>query len=285
MTCAIEWCDDRAQNFAVDGQRYCKKHSNWNQTRKGFRCARMLLEDYKDSQHPLYSCSTKPDGTFDGKCNDCQALHFKTECVQVASGADGKKCTLCCAHGRAAHLPKPTDAPGELQELLKSASFCDNIRRYNAATGFVSFGDASGGSAATNLRGRGPPVYVLHGQVYHRISVLLPSGNKDPSHGQLYIYDPDEAADRRVKLDPGLEKRCCEKLHRMLMDCQNPYVAAYRHMYEQLRTNEQYDDTQAVLRLRSGDTPDPRRYNEPSGRDIAAVFTGDNSPSRRENPV
>ena len=90
MTCAVEWCDDRAQTSAVDGQRYCKKHSNWNQTRKGVRCPRVLLEDYKDSQHPLYSCNTNMDGSFDGKCNDCQALHFKTECAQVASGADGK---------------------------------------------------------------------------------------------------------------------------------------------------------------------------------------------------
>ena len=56
-------------------------------------------------------------------------------------------------------------------------------------------------------------------------------------------------------------------------------------MYEQLRTNEQHDDSQAVLRFRSGDTPDPRRYNEPSARDIAAVFTGDRPPSRREISV
>ena len=110
------------------------------------------------------------------------------------------------SHGRAAHIPRPVDLPKALQELLKSPSFCDNIRRYNAATGFVSFGDASGGTAAARIPGQGPPVYVLHGQVYHRISVLLPSGNKDPAYGQLYIYDPVEAADRRAKIDPGLGK-------------------------------------------------------------------------------
>ena len=44
-------------------------------------------------------------------------------------------------------------------------------------------------------------------------------------------------------------------------------------------------NTPVVLHFRSGDTPDPRRYNEPSGRDIAAIFTGDRPPSRRDISV
>ena len=40
-----------------------------------------------------------------------------------------------------------------------------------------------------------------------------------------------------------------------------------------------------VLRFRSGDTPDPRRYNEPSAQDVAAVFTSDKPPSRRDISV
>ena len=257
MKCAIEWCPDRAQTSASDGKRYCKKHCSWSHTRSGLKCARMLIEDYKDSQNPVYSCSTRADGSFDGKCSKCQALHFQTECVHVGPGPEGKQYTTCCAHGRAAHIPRPVDVPKELQELLKSPSFCDNIRRYNAATGFVSFGDASGGTAAARIPGQGPPVYVLHGQVYHRISVLLPSGNKDPSYGQLYIYDPVDAAERRAKIDPGLEKSYCEKIHRMLIRCQNPYVSWYKHMYEKLTSHEQGDDTPVVLRFRSGDTLGP----------------------------
>ena len=52
-----------------------------------------------------------------------------------------------------------------------------------------------------------------------------------------------------------------------------------------MQSHEQGDDAPVVLRFRSGDTPDPRRYNEPSGRDVAAVFTGDKPPSRREISV
>ena len=123
--------------------------------RKGKTCARLLREDYKDAQHPLHSCSTNEDGTFDGKCRECEALHFQSECAQVAAGPEGKQFTTCCARGRAAHIPKPSDVPRELQDLLKSAVFCDNIRRYNAASGFVSFGDASGGTAVARIPGQG----------------------------------------------------------------------------------------------------------------------------------
>ena len=56
-------------------------------------------------------------------------------------------------------------------------------------------------------------------------------------------------------------------------------------MYEKMRANDQSDNTPVVLRFRSGDTPDPRRYNEPSGRDVAAIFTGDRPPSRRDISV
>ena len=46
-------------------------------------------------------------------------------------------------------------------------------------------------------------------------------------------------------------------------------------MYENMRASEQGDNAQIVIIFRSGDTPDPRRYNEPSGRDVAAIFTGE----------
>lgn len=80
----------------------------------------------------------------------------------------------------------------------------ENIRRYDAVARFVSFGVFFGVSAAEHMPGEGPPVYVMHGQVYHRISVLMPSGEIDLSHGQLYIYDPAAAAARRSALDLGL---------------------------------------------------------------------------------
>ena len=128
---------------------------------------------------------------------------LRLSACRLALALKAKKCTMCCAHGRAAHIPRPADIPRELQEMLKSPSFCDNIRRYNAATGFVSFGDASSGTTAAEIPGQGPPVYVLHGQVYHRISVLMPSGNKDPptANCTVTIQKKRQTAARRLILD------------------------------------------------------------------------------------
>ena len=40
-----------------------------------------------------------------------------------------------------------------------------------------------------------------------------------------------------------------------------------------------------TLRFTSGSTPDPRRYNEPSARDVAIVDTGSSPPSYRAATV
>jgi hypothetical protein len=37
--------------------------------------------------------------------------------------------------------------------------------------------------------GCGPPLFKIHGQVYHRVSSLLPSDDGPPKFLQLYIYD------------------------------------------------------------------------------------------------
>ena len=40
-----------------------------------------------------------------------------------------------------------------------------------------------------------------------------------------------------------------------------------------------------ALRFRSGSTPDPRRYNGPTARDIAVVYTGMHPPTSRDATV
>ena len=100
--------------------------------------------------------------------------------------------------------------------------------------GFVSFGDAGKDAVPHSLAGSGPPVYVLHGQAYHLISTLLPSEGKRPAYGQLYIYDPHEAAEHRVRADPGLRAQILRDLHNMLITCRNPYVTWYKHLHEKV---------------------------------------------------
>ena len=111
---AISLCPDRAQSSGVDGHHYCTKHNSCSHTRNGFKCASMRIDDYNGSHTPVYSCNTHADGSFDGKCPDCQALHSQSECVNVGAGREGNTYTMCCAHGRAPRMPRPTTVPPKL---------------------------------------------------------------------------------------------------------------------------------------------------------------------------
>ena len=188
----------------------------------------------------------------------------------------------------------------ELQELLGPGSdglrskqqrhFVENIRRYNVAMAFCSFSDAAD-TPSGYLSGRGPPVYVLHGQAYHSLSTLIPSNADTERYGQLYAFDPDEASERRISWDAGLDKKILHKLHCMLLHLDdagnlNPYAIAYKHLWEKMQEQQQAGvQPKVALRFRSGSTPDPRRYSLPTCRDIAVVFTGLHAPSKRDATV
>ena len=116
-----------------------------------------------------------------------------------------------------------------LDRLLANRDFQTNIRRYNAAMAFASFGDASR-SERQGAPGRGPPVFAVHGQVYHAISTLQPPEGKQPLYGQLYFYDPTEALQHRVDAFDGLDKSVLEDLHKMLIyDARGPFTRASRN--------------------------------------------------------
>ncbi len=71
--------------------------------------------------------------------------------MQATSATATPHCTLCCSNGRTKDIPR-TKTPRALEQLLgvgdceqqskAQQHVLNNIRRYNAAMGFVSFGDA-----------------------------------------------------------------------------------------------------------------------------------------------
>ena len=101
------------------------------------------------------------------------------------------------SEGKLRHLPKPGDlgpCPELLRTLLTSESarakdFRDKIRSYNSALSFVSFGATLEMPAGA---GRGPPVCVLHGALYHHSYTLQPLEGQAPKFAQLYMYDHAE---------------------------------------------------------------------------------------------
>jgi hypothetical protein len=57
-----------------------------------------------------------------------------------------------------------------------------------------------------NPKGFGVCVFKAHGQLYHKLDPLKPSG-EGPRHMQLYFYDIDDnSVAHRIKRSPGLDE-------------------------------------------------------------------------------
>ena len=79
------------------------------------------------------------------------------------------------------------------------------------------------------------------GQSYHKIGPLLPFGHKAPSYASLYIIDPKEALNKRLKRP--LSQNVKDDILEQLQNCfgnHNPYVRYFRHMYEVLHDKEKF---------------------------------------------
>ena len=263
----------------------------------------------RGARHFCTACRTVhyDDPVYDTACEHCGAQFFEQERVSV-EGSSARRCTLCCANGLAAHLPNLPPMPEFLAQLLVppaatggrrrrddrdalaeefAKEFRTNVRRYNAAMGFVSFADAGGPPPFKERPGRAPYLYVIHGQVHRRVSALLPADGGAPRYGQLYIYDPHEAAAHRARWNEGLREPVLERLHEELLRLGNPFPAAYRSLHEELRRAEAgpAPHSNVVLRFSAGATPDPRRYNTPSMGEIAAVYPSNRPPSKKHLSV
>jgi hypothetical protein len=57
-----------------------------------------------------------------------------------------------------------------------------------------------GGNIDKNInKGEGPCVFLINGQVQHRIGSLLPSPNKIPKFTELYIFDTKNEIQNRIR--------------------------------------------------------------------------------------
>ena len=104
-------------------------------------------------------------GLADQICQYCSATRFHGE-------------KLNCCHNGKVFLPQLFPYPDELRELLigndeKSKNFQDNIRQYNSAMAFASFG-----ANITSHVGRGPYSFRIHGQIYVERCILLLGKNQ-----------------------------------------------------------------------------------------------------------
>jgi hypothetical protein len=107
--------------------------------------------------------------------------------------------------------------------------------------------------------GRGPSLFKIHGQVYHRVGSLLPSDDGPPIFIQLYIYNTTNEVRNRLKCltpDDGphgsLEPSVVAALMKMLDD-NNPFAKKLRTAGERLRDCPEEDFIIRIVGARDGD--------------------------------
>lgn len=194
------------------------------------------------------------------ECSKCSALHFEKE-----KNYRGKF-SLCCGDG-SIKLTQTREYPDLFKDWLIEANiegkhFRTNIRKYNSAFAFASFGYQPVKFPA------GPQTFVIHGQVYHRTAASL--NQQKPMYAQLYILDPEFANNERATNDHnlGCKIEFFERIEEILRTI-NPFAGAYRMMKEMV---ERDPGAKIQMWITKDRQHDPRRYNLPVVNEVAAVF-------------
>ncbi|CUA69691.1 Isoleucine--tRNA ligase [Rhizoctonia solani] len=217
------------------------------------------------------SCSLPHSlGPMNVRCPKCQAWHWDAE--RLKSHRDIILFGSCCLSGQIV-LPPPKCPPRELWELftgrhLLSDNFQKNIRALNAALAFTSFG-------ATNIgkipAGQGPYIFKIGGEVHHQSGMLdrVPKGQQ-PQYAQLYLYDPQDAANFRTQnphnsnIDCGLMRLLTGVIHES-----HGYAALYKQAWQRMQAGPVQILSIVLWQQRN---TDPRRYNLPTNDEIALIL-------------
>ena len=214
-------------------------------------------------------------GNMEYTCVKCGALTFKDEGHKYISKESNQLCfSLCCSYGNI-RAPPVSEPPLLLKTLLsgnstESRHFIRNIRAYNSAFAFASL-TLTG--KEYEFQGKGPFCFRINGQIYHKISQLLPEPGHDHKFSQIYLYDDATEVNARINSFSTLQGKIIQELQDMINNV-NPYAALYHGVRNLLHGNPTTDVT-LVLKT-SGDGIDNRRYNVPTGTDIAMVIPVEN---------
>ncbi|WVZ90535.1 hypothetical protein U9M48_036828, partial [Paspalum notatum var. saurae] len=181
------------------------------------------------------------------------------ERVPRCRNTDRPKYNLCCKWGSILLAPyQPPPQP--FFDLLSShtnnlsSHFFDHIRQYNTMFAMTSMG-AKVNEAIND--GRGPYIFKVSGQVYHRVGSLIPS----QEYAQLYIFDTDHEAND-----------CIVASLIQMLDTYNPIVKLFRTARERLssRASDQYNIRLFGKADALGDI-----YSTPGASEVVGLVVGD----------
>lgn len=208
------------------------------------------------------------------KCQSCGALHWIDEKLSRSSTMN-PVFGACCNSGKV-KLPVMRDPPHVLKALLEcndaqAKDFRENIWKYNRAFAFTSLRVTEDHSVNENHRG--PPVFRIQGELYHRLGPLSPDVDRPPTYAQIYFYDSQAALEHRRLQNTGLNVDTLQSLQDMLL-YHHQYVPVYRHAHEILSCYNPDDDVSIRLRVMPGYHRHRGRYNLPTTDEVAVILPG-----------
>ncbi|KAL4083260.1 hypothetical protein QTP88_028590 [Uroleucon formosanum] len=222
-------------------------------------------------------------GALTAVCRHCDARHFSSE--RMAMG----HFSTCCNNGQVTATGDRVSALYLLMNLLISDSqdsrrYRTDIRRYNNALAFAAFTSSVN---PRRLPGRGPRVFTLQVQVYHRTNNDVAVNREEARYCELYFLESGEANARRLDMAQQrnrheLSKSVITDLDNMLRK-RNPYALAFRNMRQAWQAERDLADADpagvrprpTTMHFVTDATRDQRPYNLPTTNEVAAVFVGD----------
>ena len=192
------------------------------------------------------------------RCEHFNAILWCEERLNSHKGTKKPSFRICCKQGKI-DLPKIAYPPPYLAGLLTgegsdATNFKENIRSYNSMFSFTSMG----GAVDKEINeGKGPYVFRLHGQNYHRIGSLLPEEGNKPRFAQLYIYQTENEVQNRIDASRCNDKKSTvntaivEKLQNML-DENNILAKSFRMARDRFKEEDYHDYTLQILGKRNG---------------------------------
>lgn len=130
--------------------------------------------------------------------------------------------------------------------------------------------------------GRAPYVFVIHGQLCHRISPFEARAGYAPSYCQLYFFDGREALNQRMNRNTDLRRDTMELLQRTLQ-WHHQYAPAFRHAYEIMRDYALAGRSEIQLSLHCLTSNDRRRYNLSTTDEVAVILPNSNDWDKHED--
>lgn len=226
---------------------------------------------------------TVSTGRMDVPCSCCGALMWIEE-RKRGSSKRNPVFETCCRNGSISlqAFPPPAD---EIMQLLigttaQARHFRRNVRAFNSALAFTSSG-AKVDHALANSRS-GVYTYRVQGSVYHLISRgLIPDDGANAGFAQIYIYDTDFQLERRMQLYPDLDRGIMSMLQEVL-------ARDNRHVRQFIANNERVlqDEPTQEFELRIGEPAiRDRRYDRPTGSEVAVLLLGDENTGEGERSI